>query len=116
MLQGIARRIGALLIAVGVAAPLGLLATTTLAQEAPAAAETPKKEAKKPRGRLPLYFAKVVTSEQREKIYGIQATYQEQMDALMEQLSALEQKRDAEVQAVLTPEQQKRVADMLEEA
>ena len=45
-----------------------------------------KKERAKPRGRLPAYFSSVVTPEQREKIYAIQARYAEELDNLQQQL------------------------------
>lgn len=123
MYERTARRIWLSLAALPLALALGLLSSPVLSQETdPAekpAAEAPaeKKPApKKPRGRLPAYYAKVVTAAQREEIYSIQGQYQEQIDALMKQLAEIEAKRDAEVAAVLTPEQQKQVAEMVEEA
>ena len=70
----------------------------------------------KPRGRLPSYYGDVVTQEQRDKIYGIQATYEVQLAALRDQLKALVDKRDAEVEAVLSPEQKEQVKKLAAEA
>ena len=45
--------------------------------------------AKKFRGRLPAYFSTVVSSEQRQKVYDIQATYFERIAALEKQILEL---------------------------
>lgn len=80
-------------------------AVQTIQQEGPA-----KKPAKKKSGgRLPPGYGDVVTEEQRQKIYDIQRKYQDQIDQLQSQLDALREKRDSEVEAVLTPEQRKQV-------
>ncbi|HUY91703.1 MAG TPA: hypothetical protein VMV10_23375 [Pirellulales bacterium] len=78
----------------------------------------PKAEAKaakpraKPRGRLPAHYGAVVDNEQREKIYGIQQSYQPQIEALQAQLVALREKQAAEIDAVLTPEQKEKVKEL----
>ena len=64
-----------------------------------------KKEAKKPRGRLPAYFSTVVTSKQREEVYTVQAKYSKQLEDLEKQIAALRAEMLKEVDAVLTPEQ-----------
>jgi len=61
--------------------------------------------ASEPRGGLPNYYSRVVTEQQRKTIYGIQATYEARIDALLAQIEELEKERDAEVEKVLTPEQ-----------
>jgi hypothetical protein len=95
------------------------LASSTPAQEPDKKAEDPaqaaKVERKKPRGRLPMYFAKVVSSEQREEIYEIQARYADQIEKLQEQLNELIAKRDAEVDGVLSAEQLEEVETMRRE-
>jgi hypothetical protein len=70
-----------------------------------------KKEAKsnKAKGRLPAYYADVVSQEQREKIYAIQAKYAEQIKALNDQLEALEKKQNDEIAGVLSAEQKEKV-------
>jgi hypothetical protein len=60
--------------------------------------------------RLPAYYTRVVNQKQREQIYDVQAKYQPEIDALEEQLQALIAKRDAEIEAVLTPEQRETLA------
>jgi hypothetical protein len=61
--------------------------------------------------RLPHYYGKVVTKEQKEKIYKVQEEYHPKIEALQTQLDALEKERDEKISAVLTPEQQKQVKD-----
>jgi hypothetical protein len=108
---------------------VGLLATSLLlpglgrwacSQEdrtaTPAAGQEANKDRSKPRGRLPLYFSRVVTPEQRDKIYSIQAGYDKQIEDLLAQLRQLEEQRDKEVFEVLTPDQQKQVTALLDEA
>ena len=86
---------------------------------APAAAKprkTAAKPRKKPRGRLPAYYKDVVDKQQREKIYAIQQEHKPQIDALKAQLAALMKERDEKIAAVLTPEQQKKVEQLRQEA
>jgi Spy/CpxP family protein refolding chaperone len=79
---------------------------------APAAQEAAPKA---PR-RLPQYFNRVVTPAQRQQIYGIQAKYLPEIEALEAQLKAALEKRDAEIEAVLTPEQRETLANIRAEA
>lgn len=67
--------------------------------------------AKKPAARLPNFYADVVNEEQRAKILAIQQQYSPKLDDLKAQLKALQQQRDAEIVAVLTPAQRKQVAE-----
>lgn len=78
----------------------------------PAVKAEAKKAPKKPRGRLPNYYSKVVTKEQREEIYKVQGTYNVQIEELQKQIAELTKKRDDEVRAVLSPEQQKEVDEL----
>lgn len=64
-----------------------------------------KAPAKKPTHRLPAYYGDLVDGTQKQKIYDIQDKYTPQIDALAEQIKALQQKRDAEIESVLNPEQ-----------
>ena len=92
----------------------GFSAQRSLRGEDPA----PKADAKtakpraKPRGRLPAHYGDVVDAEQREKIYGIQQSYQPQIAALQSQLAALREKQTAEIEAVLRPEQLEKVKQL----
>ena len=103
---------------------VALLTTTGAAQNPPeqAAGEPPgkpaaaaPKERKKPRGRLPAYYARVVTNKQREEIYEIQGKYGEQIAKLKEELESLTSKRDSEVEKVLTDEQRTEIAKLQSE-
>lgn len=75
--------------------------------EAPAA-----KTRAQPRGRLPAHYGAVVDEAQREKIYGIQKSYQPQIEALQTQLAALREKQTAEIEAILTAEQKEKVKEL----
>lgn len=75
-----------------------------------------KKVAKKPRGRLPSYFAAVVSQKQREEVYTIQAKYSKQLADLQKQIAELKAQMTKEVDAVLTPEQLEEVNKKREEA
>ncbi len=86
-------------------------------EKSPTAKSTDKKAAgkkpsprKKPRGRLPAYYDRVVSLEQRAKIYAIQRRHAPQIKKLQQELRELTKNRNAEVQAVLTAEQREKVA------
>lgn len=79
-----------------------LLPAVLAAQDAP----SPRAES---RGRLPSYYAQVVTPQQKEQVYQAQAEYEQQIDALEAKIEALEKKRDEAVRALLTAEQRKQV-------
>lgn len=74
------------------------------------------KAAKKLSGRLPPYYGEVVSKEQRERIYEIQAKYGEQLKRLREQIESLEMQQQDEVAGVLTPEQRDQVAKRTSDA
>ena len=94
-------------IAVGLLASVCLvlsLASVSLGQDA--------KEAKpslKAKGRLPAYFKDVVTPAQRDSIYKLQIQYNDQIRKLAEEMKALTEKRDAEIEALLSAEQKAKV-------
>jgi hypothetical protein len=72
---------------------------------------------KKPRGRLPNYYAQIgISKKQRADIYELQADYASQIDELKKQMAELIAKRDSEVEAVLTEPQQKRLGEVREAA
>jgi flagellar basal body-associated protein FliL len=68
------------------------------------------------RGRLPNFFGNVVSPEQRDRIYAIQAEYAPRIDALERELSALLDARDTAVEGVLTAEQLQQVEEQREAA
>lgn len=84
--------------------------TSGLAQESSTkpAAKVEKKE--KLTGRLPAYFADVVSKDQRTKIYEIQAKYGDQIKKLRDQMESLDKQQQDEVLAVLSAEQRDHVA------
>ncbi len=80
------------------------------------AQEPEAKPRRKPRGVLPAYYSAVISPDQREKIYAIQQSYAEQLAKLEAELAALKDKRNGEVEAVLTPEQLQKVQALAAEA
>lgn len=101
-----------------------LIASLSLAQApdkkasdgAKPAAGAPAKARAKARGRLPAYYARVVSGDQRDKIYAIQQSYEAKIADLQAQLKALTDKRDAEVAAVLTADQKAKVDQLAADA
>jgi len=91
------------------------IGTTVLACNLPLLGEEGKPaevvKPKKPHGKLPAYYAKVVTPEQREQIIKIQKEYQPKIDALQAQLKALINERNEKIEALLTPEQKKQIEE-----
>ena len=73
-------------------------------------------KAKKAKGRLPAYFADIVTDEQRQAIYKIQESHKKQIDDLEAQLAAAREKEMAEIEAVLDAEQKEKLKKAREEA
>lgn len=71
---------------------------------------------KKYRGRLPNYFSRVVTDDQRESIYEIQVRFNRQIADLQQQIEQLTTERDETVEKVLTPEQMAEVQKLRDEA
>ena len=102
-----------------IAAPVALcLALAVGLLSEPAAAQKRTKEdgaaaEEKLTGRLPNYYGMVgVSDEQRQTIYRIQADYDLQVDALLEELEELRDERDAKVAEVLTEDQVKKVQEL----
>lgn len=98
---------------------LGLL---LLAAAWPAAAwaQTPTKPAGPPaaertqprRPRLPPYYGRVATADQRAALDKIQASYSAKIEQLRAELDKLVAQRDAELRAALGPEQQKQLDEL----
>ncbi len=107
-----------------VAVVFPLIGALAWAQQAPdktgdaakPAAGAPAKARAKPRGRLPAFYARVVSGDQREKIYAIQQSYEPKIADLQAQLKALTDKRDAEIEAVLTADQKTKVQQLATDA
>lgn len=106
-------------VAVSLALALGtqLSVEPTVGQEKSATKSTEKAAATKPRGRLPAYYAQVgLSTAQRETIYSVQADYGKQIEALQKQIEAIQKKQDADVVAVLKPEQKEKLDKLLADA
>jgi hypothetical protein len=73
-------------------------------------------KAKKAKGRLPAYFADIVTDEQRTAIYKIQESHRKQIGDLEAQLATAREKEMAEIEAVLDAEQKEKLKKAREEA
>jgi hypothetical protein len=70
----------------------------------------------KGKGRLPAYYKDVVSEEQRDKIYTIQAKYAKQLEDLQSQLDAARSKLNDEIEGLLTAEQKEKIAKLKAEA
>jgi hypothetical protein len=75
------------------------------------AAKTTKKERKeqKWKGQLPPHYKNVVTEEQKEKIYAIQAEFGPKIRDLQKQLEALKAQQKDKIEAMLTREQKEQI-------
>jgi hypothetical protein len=85
--------------------------TTTKA--APKSTDVPDKTEEKAKGRLPPFYGKLVDKDQKEKIYQIEMTFTPKIKDLQRQIDALVAERNEQIKAVLTPEQQAKLADMV---
>ena len=96
------------LFAAVVAAAAGLaLGTSSIGQEA---------KDKKAKGKLPAYFADIVTETQRQQIYGIQDKYAKQIADIQAQLEGVQKQRDTEIENLLNAEQKDKLKRAREEA
>lgn len=87
------------------------------ADEKPVTKEAKSKKAPADyRGPLPFYYAKVVSPDQKEKLYSIHEKYSAEIKALQTKLRELEEARTKELDAALTPEQQARIKELRAEA
>jgi TolA-binding protein len=65
---------------------------------------------------LPRFFAGLVDDEQREQIYAIQASYQDQIEALEKELATLKEAELSEMEKVLTAAQRKELETLRSES
>lgn len=76
-----------------------------------------EKSDKKPSPRLPNNYGKLELSEaQKDQVYAAQAKFNGQIDALEEQIKALKDKRDEEIEKVLTPAQKQKLKTLQTES
>lgn len=91
-----------------------LLPNVIIAQNESDGSDEPNKEY---RGPLPPHFGKLGMSDaQKEKVYAIQDSYEEQIEKLRKQIEQVEIKRDAEIATLLTPGQKLRLTELREAA
>ena len=110
------QRFASTVVAASLALALGtqLSVESTVGQEKSASKPTPAKVSKKPTGRLPPHYGKLgISSQQRTKIYVIQATYKTQITDLQKQIDELRAKQGTEVTGVLTADQKKKLTEHL---
>lgn len=75
---------------------------------------TAKKDEPKAKGFLPQNWGKIGLSDaQKQEIYKIQNKYNADIEKLEDQIRDLKAARDKEMKTVLTPEQKKRLEDIL---
>jgi hypothetical protein len=87
--------------------PVGAVESMAAAKGAAEAAKT-----KKLTGRLPPYYSAVVTEQQRQRIYAIQAEYGPKLTQVRAQLTKLQQEQEEKIEAVLSPEQAEKLAKL----
>lgn len=99
-----------------------LLGTTAVAQEPkkpvdPPKPVDPKKEDPKPvKGQLPTYWKMLgLSEEQVQKVYRVHAKYNDEIDTLEAKIKELKDKMAKERLEVLSPEQKKRLEEILKE-
>lgn len=104
----------------GMAAAL-ILVSAAISQEKadPKKADPKKEEVKKDevkaRGQLPSGWGKLgLSEEQKQKVYKLQNKYGEQIDKLEAQIKELKEKLTKERLEILTPEQKKRLRELIE--
>jgi hypothetical protein len=117
MTRSFAGAFGALAVVVaGFVYALALGAQETQTADQPAASGSEETEEEREYRRLPPYYAQVIAPYQREKIYAIQAKYEDDVKELQEQIRAILAKRDAEIEQVLFPEQREVLKQLKAEA
>lgn len=113
MNSSLAKKVLVLAVCLPLVASMFLAAPSTEGQEKAAGQ---KKEAKAPRGRLPAYYADVVTGAQREKIYAVQERYSAELLDLNQQIADLLKQQREEIEALLSPEQKAQIEKIAAEA
>jgi hypothetical protein len=88
-------------------AMLGLLSAVVIFSIA--AFGQPPAQRAAPRGRLPAHYKDLVSPDQRDEIYAIQAKFNSQIDELEAKIEQLKKQRDEEVEGVLTTAQRTRL-------
>lgn len=96
---------------------VSVISLNSVGQDAKKADPKAKAGAKeKGKGRLPAYYKDVVTEEQRDKIYTIQAKYAKQLEDLQSQIDAARSKLNDEIEGLLSADQKEKLAKLKAEA
>ena len=88
-------------------------------EKSPAKAVEATKSAKtrrKPKGRLPAYYSRVVNAVQREKIYEVQADFTAKIEKLMAEVNKLREEMSTAVANVLSADQRAQVEEFRNQA
>ena len=101
---------------IGIAAFWSCLAVAAISLSPAQEKETAPPPAVKQRLRLPAYFGRVVTQQQREEIYDILRDFEERLQPLRKELQELAERRDRQIADVLTKEQLAEVERYRDEA
>jgi len=112
MLRSSAGQLGVWLLALGLVVGLASQGRADDKEKKAPAAKAARGDAKKPGGRLPAHYGDVVDAAQREKIYAIQKDFDPKMAALKAQLAALAKEQNEKIEALLTPEQRNKIAQL----
>ena len=76
--------------------------------------DTTKKDEPKAKGMLPMNWGKIgLDDKQKQEIYKVQGKYNEEIDKLEAKIKEIKLTRDKEMKAVLSPEQKKKLDDIL---
>lgn len=76
--------------------------------------DEPKKDEPKVKGQLPQHWGKIgLEDKQKQEIYKIQGKYNDKIDKLEAEIKELKASRDKDMKGVLTPDQKKRLDDIL---
>ncbi len=85
----------------------------TTAATKPGATDIDDSPKKRSRRRLPRYFGQLdLDKKQREDVYSIQESYQQQLDDLAKRMAVLKSERDAKYREVLKPVQKRKLGSL----
>jgi hypothetical protein len=103
-------------LALVVLAIVGGYATTSAAQKTGDKSEAADSDAKAPTPRLPNYYGRVATDEQKPKLRDVVKQYAPRIQQKREELQALLAERDAALDEILSAEQRDEIAKLREAA
>jgi Spy/CpxP family protein refolding chaperone len=102
-----------------VLAVIGAAVLAALTGTSPASAQSGGSEpgaAKKLTGRLPKFYDEVLTEEQKDQIFKLQADYKAKMDDLKAQYQKLDAEKKAKIEAIPTAEQKEKIKKLTDDA